>query len=360
MAKELKLSDDRFHARSGSPYWNESAWFSFMVPELKLDGFFYFYHRPNMHKSSGGVGIWDPSAEEDHSCTFYEFDEHLALPPEANMFDFELDNTLSCRTIELQKTYKLAFQREGFEVDLIWDAITEPHSTKDPEKLDGRFKDVGIGGWIRGDGDAPRGYKEDPVKAGGNEIGHYEQFGRMTGAIHIDGQLVQVDCYSARDHSWGPRGLSPEMPRNRCDWAVLDKDNAFFIFSVAASPWREDHVVGVTDLVIDGWYIKDGIIGDIERGTSTVPERDGGNRPLRIVLDAEDHLGRTLHAEGYRENCLNWMSYSFCYSVWALASWEWNGHSAHGEIFEWLHQRQLRRLVQAARAGHTLLVEAPA
>jgi hypothetical protein len=41
------------------------------------------------------------------------------------MFDFELDNTLSCRTIELQKTCKLAFQHEGFVVDLIWDAITE-------------------------------------------------------------------------------------------------------------------------------------------------------------------------------------------------------------------------------------------
>src|SRR5437016_14268187 len=106
-----------------------------MVPERQIDGFVRFHHQPNMHKSSGGIAIWDPSGEEDHSCLFYEFDEHLALPPEANMFDFELRNTLGCRTIELLKCYRLTFERDGYELDLTWTAVSLAHSTRDPEQL---------------------------------------------------------------------------------------------------------------------------------------------------------------------------------------------------------------------------------
>src|SRR5690349_13161005 len=118
--KQILLTDDLFHARTNSPYWNESAWFSLMIPERGIDGFIYFYHRPNMLKSSCGVSLWDNSWDEIHNCLFWEFDEHLHLPPGANMFNFELDSTLSCKTVELQKSYRLSFEREGYEVDLAW------------------------------------------------------------------------------------------------------------------------------------------------------------------------------------------------------------------------------------------------
>lgn len=42
----LRPEDDSFHRGSDDPWWNESAWFGFMVPERELSGYVYMYHRP--------------------------------------------------------------------------------------------------------------------------------------------------------------------------------------------------------------------------------------------------------------------------------------------------------------------------
>jgi len=44
---------------------------------------------------------------------------------------------------------------------------------------------------------------EDPEKEFARA--HYEQHMKVTGAVSIDGETVQVDAYGLRDHSWGPR-----------------------------------------------------------------------------------------------------------------------------------------------------------
>src|SRR4026208_818969 len=37
-----------FHQRPTDPFWNESGLFGFMIPERRIDGYFYVWHRPNM------------------------------------------------------------------------------------------------------------------------------------------------------------------------------------------------------------------------------------------------------------------------------------------------------------------------
>ena len=42
---------DRFCAQpSSDPYWNESSWFSFSIPERKFHGMIYYFFRPNMNR----------------------------------------------------------------------------------------------------------------------------------------------------------------------------------------------------------------------------------------------------------------------------------------------------------------------
>jgi hypothetical protein len=65
-------ADVHLHPASEDSFWNESAWFSFAVPERALSGFVYFYHRPNMRYSFGGVGLWDPSGQYQHDCLHYD------------------------------------------------------------------------------------------------------------------------------------------------------------------------------------------------------------------------------------------------------------------------------------------------
>src|SRR2546423_6194252 len=88
-AKELPMirpEDDSFHDGQGDPYWNESAYFTFVIPERKIDGLIYFWHRPTMNLSSAIVALWDPSGAETYDCLFYDFTPFNALPRDADMF----------------------------------------------------------------------------------------------------------------------------------------------------------------------------------------------------------------------------------------------------------------------------------
>lgn len=48
----MLCSESRAGRGAEDPYWNESAWFGLMIPERKIHGFVYFWHRNNMNKRS--------------------------------------------------------------------------------------------------------------------------------------------------------------------------------------------------------------------------------------------------------------------------------------------------------------------
>ena len=77
MADLIRPEDDYFHhgTRTDNPFWNESAWFPFHVPERELCGFVYMNHRPNMNFSMTGVALWDPSGEQTYDCLYYDEEE---------------------------------------------------------------------------------------------------------------------------------------------------------------------------------------------------------------------------------------------------------------------------------------------
>src|SRR5271170_6697163 len=96
----IRPEDDHFHENDGDLSWNESAWFGFNVPERRLTGWIYFYHRVNMGYTVGGVALWDESASENHTCLFYDWGEPYPTPPGSDMFDFTLPNSLAVRCLE--------------------------------------------------------------------------------------------------------------------------------------------------------------------------------------------------------------------------------------------------------------------
>ena len=57
---QLGPSDDDFHEpASNDPFWNETIWFSFSVPERALSGYVYPWVRANQGLFGGGVIVWD-------------------------------------------------------------------------------------------------------------------------------------------------------------------------------------------------------------------------------------------------------------------------------------------------------------
>lgn len=318
-------ADDFFHRGSPHPYWNESGWFSFMNVERLMSGWVYFYHRPNIGYTVGGICAWDPSGSENYDCLAYDWGEPYPMRDGTEMFDFELDNGLKVSLVEPLKSYRFSYRGSsaytagGCELELTYTAPMPPHDAGMPGGLDEWGK------------------------------GHLDQSGRMVGTLQLGKDRIEIDCVSQRDRSWGVRKLQGN-PRGQMIWAIGER-SSFHALAVSRLPMDADPVIGTAESVIIGYYLKDGLYGDITlgKGTIKVVERDPAGRPLRYLLEATDSLGRSLQAEGKVRNMLNWQGYSWLMTFWSLVEWSFDGQVAPGEGQDYWPLQQSRSFLRSLR-----------
>ena len=329
----LKPADDYFHTdiQTPNPYWNESAWFPFSITARNINGFVYFYHRPNMRYTTGGVAVWDPTGEEMYDCLYYDFGNTFAMPEGCNMFDFALPNGLKVDC--LQPLNKFAFKYGGeslysganCKMDLVWEGVLPPYQSGVPENQTE---------WC-------------PAKA------HYDQVGRMTGVVTIDGETLPIDCFSMRDHSWGPRNLV-KNPRGFFTWGIASAQSAFHSQAVCSLPADQDPVADLALPVTAGWYLKDGVFGEIKSGQCACTARDAKGRPRTMELACQDNLGRQLRVVGRAKTTLNCVLYPYLMQWWVQFEWELDGQICHGELLDFLPLQQARQFIRSLtqrRAG---------
>jgi len=165
--------DDEFHPPTkDDPFWSETAWFAFSVPERKLAGWTYPFFRTNQSTCSAAVFLWDDRGDTPFDCRYYKQLWHLPVPEQLS--DFDLPNGLGYTAREPQRVYDLRYRDpddDDVSFDLTFTAIMDPLLTK-------------------------------TSSANG---GHYDQLGRFTGTLVLDGETIEVDSYGARDRSWGAR-----------------------------------------------------------------------------------------------------------------------------------------------------------
>jgi hypothetical protein len=332
----ITVDDDLFHPRNDDPYWNESSFITFCVPERGINGLVYFYHRPNMKLSAGGPIMWGPpGGEEIYNCLHWDWDDCQPMPEGAEMYDFSLPNGLSVETTALQKSYRMRYTREDLRMDLTWEGFLEPQEMR---RVEGKVN-RGIVEWI-----TDRGVVD-------LAIGHYETFGRVAGTISFDGaswpdslrgSTVQVNCFALRDHSWGPRTLDG-WPRTGWSFGIASEASSFMAISSCERRWDDDPIDGTTESIVAGWYVKDGVKGNLVSGARRVVKRGDDGRPVTETISATDDLGRELRAEGEAVSLLKWTGYNDCFVWYNLASWEFDGQRCWGELDEYYLFRQARR-----------------
>jgi hypothetical protein len=324
--------DDYFHQLSDDPYWNESSYFSFMVPERVLSGIIYFWHRPNLHLTQTSVSIWDPLGAELHDCVFHEFEYAQPLRAGSEMFDFEADSGLSVRCLEPRRRYRLAYRVPGCELELEWSGFMEPYETKQvaADSLDPNQKVWGKG--------------------------HYEQLGRVRGHVVVEGERIGVDDFSNMDHTWGIRRGTHDMPRQGYEWACASEDSCFFAHSFGTHPPDDDPLEGTVEGELRGFYTNDGVQASLRSGTRRVLERGPDGRPLRIVVDAVDQLDRPLYADGACVNVLRNPVHGLWLCNWGLMRWEFDGTIAYGETWDLVQLRHNRSYVRRARARQSVAI----
>jgi hypothetical protein len=149
---------------------------------------------------------------------------------------------------------------------------------------------------------------------------HYDQTGRVTGTVVLDGERIEVDCWAMRDRSWGPR-TERGYRRVGYTWAASPG------LSLLTYTSPED---GDRERVHSGYVRRDGQLGQITGG-SRVVHRDPATGWLSgIDLEVVDELGRTTagRAEAVSRLVLPG-STSLCTNT--ALRWTVDGADLHGE-----------------------------
>lgn len=339
--------DERFHPRTDDPWWNESSFISFRVPERNLMGMLYHYFRPNQNTFMGGPFIWDDTGADMSTCLFTGWDWHLPIPDGADMFDFKVESSFEIRTIDPQKQYRYLYDGRECRLDLVYTAAREPYYQRAKE---------GTANQVRA------GMSDLVADAGEVTTGHYEQYGTMTGWLDVYGERVPVnDAVCLKDRSWGPRRVLIPMEKARVGYAsaMISSEHAFHVWSVSDRPWDDDPLVDTEEPFTSGYYVRDGKLGELFSGVRKCLERGEDGRPVREVIEGKDSLGRELYAEGESTGCvLRWPGCYGDYMVFiCLMRYRIDGHTdVPGEIQDYMSFRTYRRFMAEHRNTTTAIV----
>jgi len=169
--------DDRFHfAELGDDWWaTETAWFSFHHPARGLGGWLYTLVRPNIGTVAGGAWVWDGSAHLPWEVLYSANYSALELPRDQELDDCRLPTGVSIKALEPTQRYALGY--------------------RDGERLTATLEFAGV-------------MPPEPLTAVGSTFGsahHFDQFGRVTGELILNGERIAIDCIGMRDRTWGRR-----------------------------------------------------------------------------------------------------------------------------------------------------------
>ncbi len=300
-------ADDEFHpADPSDPFWTETCWFTFTVPERRLSGQFYPFFRPTQGVVSAAAYLWDQTGHTPADILHARHFWHLPIP-DLPLSDMQLPNGLSYRCVEPLLAYELAYR----------DPDAEGTGAEPAVSVDLTFTGIARPNYL---GDS-----------------HLDQPGRYRGTITVAGEQFTVDSFGFRDRSWGPRsqfGYGIHGTRAQCggySYATASDGDAFHAITMDFSGDGSDGS-GAGSMAIHGYVLRDGEWSKVVSGSRRVLAREPVTAyPKAVAVDLVDELGRDLHAEGRCLNGLGLFLNPNLYSVNCLTEWTFDGLAAYGE-----------------------------
>lgn len=309
--------DDCFHFDQMAGDWwaTETAWFSFFQPQRRLGGWLYALVRPTIGAVAGGAWVWDDSAHLPWEVLYSANYTALALPHDQDLNDMTLPTGVSIRVIKPCVSYALGYHDEPrLQASLRFDGVMPP----------------------------------EPLTSTGSTFGrshHFDQIGRVTGAIVLHGETIPIDCLAVRDRTWGRR--REDRPRQAAYvTGVATQQHGFLAVT---------NVEGDRNPVAYGFLRRDGHTRPLAEGERRV-ERDGEHGWItRVEMQARDTTGRELQAWGEPLSRIVINRHTFI-DINSLMRWEINGEGGHGEdqdmwpVHRWSRLRRAARPADAGRA----------
>lgn len=305
----LTPEDDDLHPPpDDDPWWTETAWFAWFVPERNLVGYFYPMLRQNLGVQAGGVIIYDDTAELPWELLVFDYSWHERIPPGLDLRHARFDNGMTLECLDPSRHFRIGFENRDVSFSLDVEAVTRPMVSR----------------------------AKPPFNRG-----HIDQLCRVTGDMVLHGETIPVDCIAMRDRSWGPR-RDGRQPTVGYAYGAADPDNAFLAVAIAdrSNTWS----------VSTGFFLRDGVWSELVEGRREV-ERDADGRPQVVTVDATDELGRRLFARGELRSHQVFTSYPsmFCWN--GLVEWQADGWEGWGEDQDVWHPRRWKRFLAEYRSA---------
>lgn len=305
----LVPEDDMFHAPApGEPWWTETIWFSWMVPERNMLGYWYTVFRANLGVHFGGVLLMDHTAVLPWEIPVFDWHWHQPMPDKVDFLDLDVLGGMTLKCHEHGRVFQFGYRNDDIEFDLTFRALMQPMLTR-----------------------------QQPPFNHGN---HVDQPGRVTGTMKLRGEDVAVDCIAMRDRSWGLRAPRRQPKLGYCH-ATSDENSSFLAITID----RRGH-----DGLVGGYLMRDGTWARLTDGHREV-ERDAGGRPATIRVQATDELGRPLEAVGTTVSRQVFTAYPdmFCWN--SLTRWRYDDREAWGEDQDIWHPRKWRDFAHSIGAA---------
>jgi hypothetical protein len=309
--------DDEFHPpTSDDPYWTETCWFAFTVPDRRLSGQLYPFFQTNQRVLSAGAFFWDEFGATAADALYARQFWHLPLAEEP-LTDIRLPNGIAYRCLEPRRRWELTYD--------------DPDTVEPALGVSVRLTFTGVA--------APNYLGES----------HLDQPGRYQGVLSLYGEEIAVDAFGFRDRSWGPRsqfGLGihgTSALAGGYSYATASERDAFHAITMD---------FGDGGVAIHGYVLRDGRWAKLASGSRAVTQRhETSGHPAAVTLDLVDELGRRLHAEGRCLIGLGLFLNPNLYTVNCLTEWSFDGITAHGEDHDNWSATGIRRFLRARPRG---------
>src|SRR5581483_6126684 len=122
--------DHYFHPRTDDPWWNESSFVGWKLPERNMMAMVYHFFRPNLKMGVGGPWARDDSGADMSVIRHCGYDHYMPLPENGDMFDVALPNGLTMETIAPQKAIRYTYENPECSFDVTFEASREPYYAK--------------------------------------------------------------------------------------------------------------------------------------------------------------------------------------------------------------------------------------
>jgi hypothetical protein len=278
----LVPEDDYTHPLGPESNFNESMYFNFFDRERGIGGFVRLGNRANEGRAEMTVTLYLPDGRVLFSFKRAEIENNDAFDAGGLRFEVlepsqELRTVYEGNTVELAEPRLMGNPSKAFR-----------ESPKRRVRLDLVHTAVGP---MYG-GQAEKSHKDIPADQQFAKA-HYEQHMAVKGELQIDDEVLSIDGYGLRDHSWGPRYW---QAIHSYEWLTLNFGDDFgaMVSIVRRSP--EDEKVG-------GVVVRGDQCDKIKHATVKAEYEDNGlfhkNVSVRIETDKGESLDITGEVKGF-------------------------------------------------------------